>query len=50
VVELLGQRKGTMRDMRFADSGSVHFVYHVPTRGLLGFRQQLLTQTRGTGL
>ncbi|MBA3469759.1 MAG: translational GTPase TypA [Herpetosiphonaceae bacterium] len=50
VVELLGQRKGTMRDMRFADSGSVHFVYHVPTRGLLGFRQQLLTQTRGTGI
>jgi GTP-binding protein len=50
VVELLGQRKGTMRDMRFSDSGSVHFVYHVPTRGLLGFRQQLLTSTRGTGI
>jgi GTP-binding protein len=50
VVELLGQRKGSMRDMRFSDSGSVHFVYHVPTRGLLGFRQQLLTQTRGTGI
>jgi GTP-binding protein len=50
VVELLGQRKGTMRDMRFSDSGTAHFVYHVPTRGLLGFRQQLLTSTRGTGI
>ena len=50
VVELLGQRKGTMRDMRFSDSGSAHFVYHVPTRGLLGFRQQLLTSSRGTGI
>ena len=50
VVELLGQRRGTMRDMRFDDSGTVHFVYHVPTRGLLGFRQQLLTATRGTGI
>ena len=50
VVELMGQRKGTMRDMSFSDAGTVHFVYHVPTRGLLGFRQQLLTATRGTGI
>lgn len=50
VVELMGLRRGTMRDMRVSDSGTVQFVYHVPTRGLLGFRQQLLTATRGTGI
>lgn len=50
VVELMGLRRGTMRDMSVSDSGSVKFVYHVPTRGLLGFRQQLLTATRGTGI
>ena len=50
VVELMGLRRGTMRDMSVSDSGSVQFVYHVPTRGLLGFRQQLLTATRGTGI
>lgn len=50
VVELLGQRRGQMRDMRVRDDGAVHYVYHVPTRGLLGFRQQFLTATRGEGL
>ncbi|MBA3947865.1 MAG: translational GTPase TypA [Herpetosiphonaceae bacterium] len=50
VVEMMGQRKGQMRDMKFRDDGSVHIVYHVPTRGLLGFRQHFLTATRGTGV
>jgi len=50
VVELMGQRKGLMRDMKIREDGSVHFVYLVPTRGLLGFRQQFLTATRGEGL
>jgi GTP-binding protein len=50
VVELLGQRRGQMRDMKVREDGSVHFVYLVPTRGLLGFRQQFLTATRGEGL
>ena len=50
VVEMLGQRKGQMRDMRLRDDGSVHFVYYVPTRGLLGFRQYFLTATRGEGI
>ncbi len=39
-----------MRDMRLRDDGSVHFVYDVPTRGLLGFRQHFLTATRGEGI
>jgi GTP-binding protein len=50
VVELMGQRKGQMRDMKIREDGSVHYVYLVPTRGLLGFRQQFLTSTRGEGI
>jgi GTP-binding protein len=50
VVEMLGKRRGQMRDMHFRDDGSVQYVYYVPTRGLLGFRQQFLTATRGQGI
>ncbi|PTM57852.1 GTP-binding protein [Desmospora activa DSM 45169] len=50
VVELLGQRKGQMVDMQLMDDGSIHYTYRVPTRGLIGFRQQFLTATRGEGL
>jgi GTP-binding protein len=50
VVELLGRRCGQMRDMQVREDGSVHYVYIVPTRGLLGFRQQFLTATRGQGI
>lgn len=50
VVEMLGKRRGQMRDMHFRDDGSVHYVYLIPTRGLLGFRQQFLTATRGQGI
>jgi GTP-binding protein len=49
VVEQLGQRRGEMQDMRMA-GGSVFFTYLVPTRGLLGFRNDFLTATRGTGV
>jgi len=49
VVEQLGQRKGEMLDMRLMN-GSVFFAYLVPTRGLLGFRNDFLTATRGTGV
>jgi GTP-binding protein len=50
VVELLGKRQGQMRDMHVRDDGTVHYVYIVPTRGLLGFRQMFLTATRGQGV
>ncbi len=49
VVETMGQRKGEMVNMRLAN-GSVYFTYIVPTRGLLGFRNEFLTATRGTGI
>jgi GTP-binding protein len=48
VVEMLGGRRGQMLDMQ--DSGdAVRLRYLVPTRGLLGFRYQFLTATRGAG-
>jgi GTP-binding protein len=50
VIELMGQRRGVMRDMRIRDDGLVHMIFHVPTRGLLGFRQTFLTATRGEGV
>ena len=49
VVEMLGARRGRMTDMRELGEGSVRMIYIVPTRGLLGFRYQFLTATRGLG-
>src|SRR5258706_4282302 len=50
VVEMLGTRRGQMSNME--DTGDVHErpTYVVPTRGLLGFRYQFLTATRGNGI
>jgi GTP-binding protein len=50
VVELLGQRRGEMINMRNSADGSSHLTYLVPTRGLFGFRYHFLTATRGMGV
>ncbi len=50
VVEMLGSRRGQMMNMTNNPDGTVHLVYIVPTRGLLGFRYQFLTATRGMGV
>jgi GTP-binding protein len=50
VVEMLGKRRGEMRNMRDRGNGMVEMIYIVPTRGLLGFRYQFLTATRGMGI
>lgn len=50
VVEMLGVRRGQMLDMVEQTDGSVRLTYLVPTRGLLGFRYQFLTATRGMGI
>jgi GTP-binding protein len=50
VVEMLGSRHGQMLNMVNKGDGSVHLTYLVPTRGLLGFRHQFLTATRGMGV
>jgi GTP-binding protein len=50
VVEMLGSRRGQMVNMEDTGDGHVRLVYVVPTRGLLGFRYQFLTATRGNGV
>ncbi len=50
VVEMLGSRRGLMLDVLDKGEGAVHLTYLVPTRGLLGFRYQFLTATRGMGV
>jgi GTP-binding protein len=50
VVEMLGQRRGEMRMLRNLSDDAVLLTYVVPTRGLLGFRYQFLTTTRGMGV
>ncbi|HSN76055.1 MAG TPA: translational GTPase TypA [Anaerolineae bacterium] len=50
VVEMLGKRRGQLLNMQDLNNGSVMLNYLVPTRGLLGFRYQFLTATRGMGV
>jgi GTP-binding protein len=50
VVEMLGSRRGKMLGMSNNPDTTVHLSYVVPTRGLLGFRYQFLTATRGMGV
>ena len=50
VSELVSNRQGRFLDLRYGDDNSVYAEYHVPTRGMLGFRQPFLTLTRGTGV
>jgi GTP-binding protein len=48
MVEMLGTRQGQMQDMKHGDNNIVTMHYKIPTRGLLGFRSNALTATRGT--
>ncbi len=50
VVSLLGQRRGELQNITALSDTEVQYEYLVPTRGLLGFRGRLLTETRGTGV
>lgn len=50
VMEAMGQRKGAMKNMVHTGTNSVRLEFVIPTRGLFGFRSQLLTLTRGTGI
>jgi GTP-binding protein len=50
VTQLLALRKGRMEQMINHGSGWVRMEYLVPARGLIGFRTEFLTETRGTGL
>ncbi|MEK7608417.1 MAG: translational GTPase TypA [Patescibacteria group bacterium] len=48
-IEDMGRRKGTMVDMR-VDGGIAFIEFLIPTRGLIGFRNQFLTNTKGLGI
>ena len=50
VTEALGRRKGHMTRMINHGSGRVRLEFEVPSRGLIGFRSEFLTDTKGTGL
>jgi GTP-binding protein len=50
VIEKLGGRKGKMAKMVNHGSGRVRLEFHVPTRGLIGLRNEILTDTRGTAI
>jgi len=50
VTQALAPRKGTVTDMRPGDTGRTIISIEAPSRGLIGFRSQLLTATRGTAL
>jgi GTP-binding protein len=50
VIETLASRKGEMVEMRPSGAGRVRLRFHVPTRGLIGYQPQLLSDTRGTAV
>ncbi len=50
VIAKLGIRRATMTKMVNHGSGRVRLEFRIPTRGLIGFRSQFLTDTRGTGI
>lgn len=50
VVESLGLRRAELREMRPAEGGKSRLVFLAPSRGLIGYHGQFLTETRGTGV
>lgn len=50
VIEKLGVRKGEMTNMKQGGDGYTRLEFKVPSRGLIGFRNEFLTDTRGTGI
>lgn len=50
IIEKLGLRKGELIDMAPNSSGYTRMVFKIPARGLIGYRQEFLTDTKGTGI
>jgi len=50
ITQLMAARKGRLEQMTNHGTGWVRMDYRVPSRGLIGFRTEFLTETRGTGL
>ncbi|HEX4298703.1 MAG TPA: translational GTPase TypA, partial [Devosia sp.] len=50
VVEKISRRKGELADMRPSGGGKVRLTFNMPSRGLIGYHGEFLTDTRGTGV
>ncbi len=50
VIEKLGKRRAEMQDMRVESNGQAELEFIIPTRGLIGFRNEFLMDTRGQGI
>ncbi|WIM11718.1 translational GTPase TypA [Enhydrobacter sp.] len=50
VVEQISLRKGELQEMRPSGAGKTRLVFHAPSRGLIGYHGEFLTDTRGTGV
>lgn len=50
VVKKLSERRGELLEMRPSGGGRTRLVFHVPTRGLLGYQSEMLSDTRGTAV
>jgi len=50
ITEIVSKRKARLTNMLSDDQGNVHLEFHIPTRGLIGFRSAFLTITRGEGV
>ncbi len=50
VIEKLGSRKGELENMGAREGGSTHLEFKIPSRGLIGYRAEFLTDTNGNGI
>jgi GTP-binding protein len=50
VVEKMSRRKGVLQDMRPSGGGKVRLTFKIPSRGLIGYHGEFLTDTRGSGV
>ncbi len=50
VIEKLSQRKGELREMGHASGGYTRLIFSIPSRGLIGYRGDFMTDTKGTGI
>lgn len=50
VIEKLGQRKGELISMTESNGGYARLVFSIPARGLIGYRQEFMTDTKGNGI
>ncbi len=49
IIEKLGQRKGVLVDMK-TENGEVKMIFEIPTRGILGYRNEFVVDTKGKGI